>query len=227
MFSEKYNSSCVRIYYFDELDQAVPRMVTVAYRFDPKSGCVMYGGCMFTVSSTKDNSTCTCASIRSLFKKEPNRQTAIQRLEKKPVLFRVDETVDGTDSLLVAIRLAIRKFGMSSQHKIPIMSLRTKDLSLAKGLSSCASSSCASEPVSAAITNTNSIQEEVPGSAAEMAAATLVTTTTTSELPETLETGSGMDMSKVKGKANRVKASSVTSSVSKLEEVSRRSQTVN
>ena len=68
--------------YYNEMDQATPRMVTVVYKYNQSNGDLEYGAVIYR--KDKDEHMC--------FTRKGHRSTALHRLHKYPVKTRVSQT---------------------------------------------------------------------------------------------------------------------------------------
>ena len=85
--------------YFNEMDTASKRIVTVAYRRDIKTGYTHYGACIFRKEYPDES-----------FIKATHKKTAFERLMKKPIIFQ--KTADTKAEFLKYLRKMIHQYGV-------------------------------------------------------------------------------------------------------------------
>jgi membrane-bound lytic murein transglycosylase len=87
--------------YYNEMDTASKRVITVAYRRDIKTGYTHYGACIFRKEYPDES-----------FVKATHKKTAFERLMKRPIIFQ--KTAETKAEFLQYLRKMIHCYGVSN-----------------------------------------------------------------------------------------------------------------
>ena len=94
-----------RIFYVEEETKSAYRIITVTYIYDRLNKVLSYGACIYKDDGTSISSFC----------KKTHRETALQRLNKCPVIINSINDDESVKNFHEKIRLLIYKYGVKGK----------------------------------------------------------------------------------------------------------------